>query len=130
MPHVLLVDDEVPLRESLTYTLQKEGYRVTTAADGHSAIKQFHKHVPDVIVLDLMLPEVSGMEVCWRIRAFSDVPIIMLTAKDQDVDRAWGLEAGADDYITKPFKTNELLASIKTALHRRSGEANCRSSSW
>ncbi|OUL36046.1 histidine kinase [Nostoc sp. T09] len=122
MPHVLLVDDEAPLRESLTYTLQKEGYQVTTAADGHTAIKQFHKQVPDVIVLDLMLPEVGGMEVCWRIRAFSDVPIIMLTAKDQDVDKIWGLEAGADDYITKPFKTNELLASIKTVLQRRSGE--------
>ncbi|OUL27215.1 response regulator [Nostoc sp. 106C] len=122
MPHVLLVDDEAPLRESLTYTLQKEGYKVTTAADGHTAIKQFHKQVPDVIVLDLMLPEVGGMEVCWRIRAFSDVPIIMLTAKDQDVDKIWGLEAGADDYITKPFKTNELLASIRTVLQRRSGE--------
>ncbi|MBW4563784.1 MAG: response regulator [Mojavia pulchra JT2-VF2] len=122
MPHILLVDDEAPLRESLTYTLHKEGYTVTTAADGHSAIKQFHKQVPDIIVLDLMLPEVGGMEVCWRIRAFSDVPIIMLTAKDQDVDKAWGLEAGADDYITKPFKTSELLASIKAVLHSRSRE--------
>lgn len=70
MPHVLLVDDEEPFCESLSYTLQKEGYTVTTAADGHSAIKQFHKQVPDVILLDLMLPEVDGMEVCWRIRAF------------------------------------------------------------
>lgn len=74
MPHVLLVDDEAALCDSLTYTLQKEGYTVTTAANGHSAIKQFHKQVPDVILLDLMLPEVDGMEVCWRIRAFSNVP--------------------------------------------------------
>ena len=122
MPHVLLVDDEAPLRDSLTYTLRKEGYTVTTAADGHSAIKQFHKQVPDVILLDLMLPEVDGMEVCWRIRAFSNVPIVMLTAKDEDIDKIWGLEAGADDYITKPFNSHELLARIKAILRHRSGE--------
>ncbi|RCJ15304.1 hypothetical protein A6S26_08270 [Nostoc sp. ATCC 43529] len=121
MPHILLVDDEAPLRESLTYTLEKEGYTVTTAADGHTAIKQFHKQVPDIILLDLMLPEVDGMEVCWRIRAFSDVPIVMLTAKDQDIEKIWGLEAGADDYVTKPFNTRELLARIKTVLRRRLG---------
>jgi len=120
MPHVLLVDDEAALRESLTFALQKEGYEVTTAADGLTAIKQFHKQVPDVILLDLMLPEADGMEVCWRIRAFSNVPIVMLTAKDQDIDKIWGLEAGADDYITKPFNTRELLARIKAILHRRS----------
>ncbi|BAY08449.1 response regulator transcription factor [Calothrix sp. NIES-2098] len=119
MPHVLLVDDEAALRDSLTYTLQKEGYTVSIAVDGHSAIKQFHKEVPDIILLDLMLPEVSGMEVCWRIRAFSNVPIVMLTAKDQDVDKVWGLEAGADDYVTKPFNTRELLARIKAVLRRR-----------
>ncbi|MBD2199401.1 MULTISPECIES: response regulator transcription factor [Calothrix] len=122
MPHVLLVDDEAALRDSLTYTLQKEGYTVSTAVDGHNAIKQFHKQVPDIILLDLMLPEVSGMEVCWRIRAFSNVPIVMLTAKDQDVDKVWGLEAGADDYVTKPFNTRELLARIKAVLRRRSDE--------
>ncbi|MBL1177850.1 response regulator transcription factor [Pantanalinema sp. GBBB05] len=119
MPHVLLVDDEAPLRDSLSYALSREGYQVTTAADGLSALKLFHKQVPDVILLDLMLPEVSGMEVCWRIRAFSDIPIVMLTAKDQDVDKVWGLEAGADDYITKPFNTRELLARIKAVLRRR-----------
>ncbi|KYC41913.1 hypothetical protein WA1_18015 [Scytonema hofmannii PCC 7110] len=120
MPHVLLVDDEEPLRESLSYSLRKEGYTVETAADGHNAIKQFHKQVPDVILLDIMLPEVDGMEVCWRIRAFSDVPIVMLTAKDQDFDKVRGLEAGADDYVTKPFNTRELLARIKAVLRRRS----------
>ena len=121
MPQVLLVDDEAALRDSLTYTLEKEGFTVATAADGHSAIKQFHKQVPDVILLDLMLPEVDGMEVCWRIRAFSNVPIVMLTAKDQDISKVRGLEAGADDYVTKPFNTRELIARIKAVL-RRSGE--------
>ncbi len=122
MTHILLVDDEAALRESLTYTLQKEGFMVTTAADGHSAIKQFHKQVPDVLMLDLMLPEVDGMEVCWRIRAFSNVPIVMLTAKDQDTDKVRGLEAGADDYVTKPFHTRELIARIKAVLRRGTGE--------
>lgn len=122
MTHILLVDDEAALRESLTYTLQKEGFTVTTAADGHSAIKQFHKQVPDVLLLDLMLPEADGMEVCWRIRAFSNVPIVMLTAKDQDMDKVRGLEAGADDYVTKPFNTRELVARIKAVLRRGSGE--------
>ncbi|GAB4385919.1 MAG: hypothetical protein Kow00121_51490 [Elainellaceae cyanobacterium] len=122
MPHILLVDDEMALRESLTYTLQREGYTVSTAENGQAAIKQFHKHVPDIILLDLMLPEVDGMEVCWRIRAFSDVPIVMLTAKDQDIDKVRGLEAGADDYVTKPFNTRELLARIKAALRRRSAK--------
>jgi two-component system response regulator VicR/two-component system response regulator RegX3 len=75
--------------------------------------------VPDVIILDLMLPGIEGMELCWRIRAFSKVPILMLTAKDQDIDKVWGLEAGADDYITKPFNTRELLARIKAVLRSR-----------
>ena len=118
MTHVLLVDDEEALRASLTYALTKEGYTVTTAADGLSALKLFHKQVPDVILLDLMLPEIDGMELCWRIRAFSNIPIVMLTAKDQDIDKIWGLEAGADDYVTKPFNTRELLARIKEVLRR------------
>lgn len=122
MAHVLLVDDEAALRESLSYTLTKEGYEVTTAPDGHSAIKRFHKQVPDIVLLDWMLPEVDGMEVCWRIRAFSNVPIVMLTAKDQDMDKVRGLEAGADDYVTKPFNTRDLLARMAAVLHRHSGE--------
>jgi DNA-binding response OmpR family regulator len=124
MTHILLVDDEKALCESLTFTLQREGYTVTLAEDGHSAIKQFHKQVPDIILLDLMLPQVDGMEVCWRIRAFSNVPIVMLTAKDQDIDKVRGLEAGADDYVTKPFNTRELLARIKAVLRRHSLESN------
>lgn len=122
MPHVLLVDDEKPLRDSLSYTLRKEGYCVTTAADGQAAMKLYHKQVPDVILLDLMLPIIDGMEICWRIRAFSKVPILMLTAKDQDIDKTWGLKAGADDYITKPFNTFELLLMIKSVLDRRISE--------
>ena len=123
MPHLLLIDDEAPLCESLAYSLRKEGYEVSTATDGQSAIKQFHKQVPDVILLDLMMPEVDGMEVCWRIRAFSNVPILMLTAKDQDIDKIRGLEAGADDYVTKPFNTSELLARIKAVLRRHHGDS-------
>ena len=119
MPHVLLVDDEKPLRDSLSYTLRKEGYCVTTAADGQTAMKLYHKQVPDVILLDLMLPIIDGMEICWRIRAFSKVPILMLTAKDQDIDKFRGLTAGADEYITKPFNTFELLERIKSVLDRR-----------
>ncbi|HEY9692795.1 MAG TPA: response regulator [Oculatellaceae cyanobacterium] len=119
MTHILLIDDEEALRASLTYSLVKEGYQVTTAADGRTALKLFHKQVPDVILLDLMLPEIDGMELCWRIRAFSQVPILMLTAKDQDIEKTWGLEAGADDYITKPFNTSELLTRIETVLKSR-----------
>jgi DNA-binding response OmpR family regulator len=124
MTHVLLVDDEEALRASLSYALIKEGYKVTTAADGQSALKLFHKEVPDVIILDLMLPGIDGMELCWRIRAFSKVPILMLTAKDQPIDKVWGLEAGADDYITKPFNTRELLARIKAVLRGRASGQN------
>ena len=125
MPHILLVDDEMALRESLTYTLQAEGYTVSIAEDGQTAIKQFHKQVPDIILLDLMLPGVDGMEVCWRIRAFSRVPIVMLTAKDQSIDKVRGLEAGADDYVTKPFNTRELLARIKVALRHHQNSGRC-----
>jgi two-component system response regulator VicR/two-component system response regulator RegX3 len=124
MTQVLLVDDEEALRASLSYALVKEGYQVTTAADGRAALKLFHKEVPDIIILDLMLPEIDGMEICWRIRAFSKIPIIMLTAKDQDIDKVWGLEAGADDYITKPFNTRELLARIKAVLRSREAGRN------
>jgi len=120
MAHVLLVDDEEALRASLSYALIREGYQVTTAGDGETALKLFHKQVPDVLILDLMLPGISGMELCWRIRAFSNVPIVMLTAKDQDIDKVWGLEAGADDYVTKPFNTRELLARIKAVIRSRS----------
>ncbi len=119
MSHVLLVDDEEPLRASLSFFLIQEGYKVTTAADGLTALKLIHDKMPDIIILDLMLPEMDGMELCWRIRAFSEVPIIMLTAKDHDADKIWGLKAGADDYVTKPFNTRELLARVEAILRRQ-----------
>lgn len=120
MQHVLLVDDREALPASLSYALVKTGYKVTAAADGLTALNMVRDKIPDVILLDLMLPEMEGMEVCWRIREFSDVPILMLTAKDNDIDKVWGLEAGADDWIAKPFRTREFLARIKAVLRRYS----------
>jgi two-component system response regulator RegX3 len=122
MPHVLLVDDEEPLRASLGFTLKREGYDVTTAADGLTALDLARQTNPDVILLDLMLPGLDGTEVCRRIRAESDVPILMLTAKDSEIDKVLGLEIGADDYITKPFSTRELLARMKAVMRRYPNE--------
>jgi two-component system response regulator VicR/two-component system response regulator RegX3 len=119
MTHVLLIDDEQVLRDCLSYALVKEGYQVTTAADGESALELFYKQTPDVVILDLMLPGIDGMEVCWCIRKVSNVPILMLTAQDQAFHKVWGLESGADDYITKPFNTRELIARIKAVLRGR-----------
>jgi two-component system response regulator RegX3 len=119
MPRVLLVDDEAPLRESLAYALAKEGYGCITAADGGTALAAAKEERIDAVILDLMLPVMDGMEVCRRIREFSDVPILMLTAKDQTVDTIRGLDTGADDYVTKPFNTRELLARLNAILRRR-----------
>lgn len=124
MSHVLLVDDEEPLRASLSFSLVQEGYKVMTAGDGLSALEMVKQKVPDIIILDLMLPGMDGMELCWRIRAFSDVPILILTAKDHDADKVWGLKAGADDYLTKPFNTRELIARIEAILRRCSRSPN------
>ena len=115
---VLLVDDEPSLLKGLSRTLTREGYKVVTAADGKSALQSFAEGGFDLVVLDLMLPEVDGLTVCQKIRASSDVPIIMLTAKGEDVDKIVGLELGADDYVTKPFNTRELLARIRAVLRR------------
>jgi two-component system response regulator RegX3 len=119
MPLILLVDDEEPLRASLTFTLIKEGFAVTTAADGPTALQLVFEKSPDVILLDLMLPGMDGIEVCQRIRERSDVPILMLTARDHVSDKVQGLEIGADDYVTKPFNSRELLARIRTVIRRR-----------
>jgi two-component system response regulator RegX3 len=97
---LLVVDDEPTLRETLAYNLEHDGYRVVTAADGREALERFRAERPDLVVLDLMLPELSGVEVCRIIRQESDVPILMLTAKDSEVDKVVGLEVGADDYVT------------------------------
>jgi two-component system, OmpR family, response regulator RegX3 len=119
MTRVLIVEDERSLREPLAFLIEREGYHVTTAADGTSALAEFDKHGSDIILLDLMLPGISGTEVCRIIRQRSQVPIIMLTAKDSEVDIVVGLELGADDYVTKPYKTRELLARIRAVLRRR-----------
>ncbi len=118
MTRVLVVEDEVNLREPLVYLLQKEGYDVIEAGDGLVALELFESHNPDLILLDLMLPGLSGNEVCRQIRTTSEVPIIMLTAKGDEVDKVVGLELGADDYVTKPYKTSELLARMRAVLRR------------
>jgi DNA-binding response OmpR family regulator len=115
---ILIVDDEPNLREALAEGLEAEGFQVVTAADGREALVRFRETGPDLIILDLMLPELSGVEVCRIVRAESPVPILMLTAKDSEVDKVVGLELGADDYVTKPFSLRELLARIRALLRR------------
>ena len=116
---ILVVEDETTLRETLADALEAEGFSVVQAADGRDALTRFRADRPDLILLDLMLPELSGIEVCRIIRAESSVPIVMLTAKDSELDKVVGLELGADDYLTKPFSLRELSARIR-ALFRRS----------
>jgi two-component system response regulator RegX3 len=119
---ILVVDDETTLRETWVEALETEGFRVVSAADGREALTVFRAERPDLVLLDLMLPELSGIEVCRIIRAESGVPIVMLTAKDSEIDKVVGLELGADDYVTKPFSVRELSARIR-ALFRRSEQA-------
>jgi DNA-binding response OmpR family regulator len=119
---ILVVDDETTLRETLVEALELEGYRAIPAADGREALARFRGERPDLVLLDLMLPELSGVEVCRILRAESAVPIIMLTAKDSEVDKVVGLELGADDYVTKPFSLRELTARIR-AIFRRAEQA-------
>jgi two-component system response regulator RegX3 len=121
MPRLLLVEDEENLGEALAYQLEREGFQVDRITDGARAIEHFNVKGADLVLLDLMLPTVSGEEVCREIRRSSNVPIIMLTARDTDVDKIVGLELGADDYVTKPFNTRELVARIRAVL-RRAGE--------
>lgn len=123
MTRILVVEDEASYRESLEVLLSQEGFQVVTAATGSEALTKFDQGGIDFILLDLMLPEVSGTEVCRRIRAKSEVPIIMLTAKDSEVDKVVGLEIGADDYVTKPYSTRELVARIRGVMRRNRGEA-------
>jgi DNA-binding response OmpR family regulator len=115
---VLVVDDEQTLLETVAASLEREGYRVLTAADGAAGLRTFRSVEPDLVVLDLMLPELSGIEVCRIIRRESTVPILMLTAKDSETDKVVGLEIGADDYVTKPFSLRELQARIAALLRR------------
>jgi len=119
MTKILIVEDESSLSEPLAYLLDREGYETVIAADGNAAVTEFDRSGADIILLDLMLPGLSGTEVCREIRTRSSVPIIMLTAKDSEVDIVVGLELGADDYVTKPYSTRELLARIRAVLRRR-----------
>jgi two-component system response regulator RegX3 len=116
---VLVVDDEPAIRDVVAYALRREGFEVSEAADGDTALASARGEPFDVVVLDLMLPKLSGTEVCRALRAESDVPILILTAKDEEVDRVLGLELGADDYVTKPFSAAELVSRIRAILRRR-----------
>jgi len=119
MTRILIVEDEPSLSEPLAYLLGREGYETTIVADGIAAVAEFDRNGSDLVLLDLMLPGMSGTEVCKEIRTRSAVPIIMLTAKDSEVDIVVGLELGADDYVTKPYSTRELLARIRAVLRRK-----------
>jgi DNA-binding response OmpR family regulator len=115
---ILLVDDEQPVQKLLTFPLEKEGYEVVQALDGQQALQAFDQQQFDLVVLDIMLPRMDGLEVCRRLRAKSRVPIIMLTAKAEEIDKVIGLEIGADDYITKPFSMREFRSRVRAALRR------------
>ena len=117
-PRILLVDDEQSIQTLLSYPLRKEGYDVVQATDGRQALERFEEQPFDLVVLDLMLPRIDGLEVCRQLRSRSSVPIIMLTAKSEEIDKVVGLELGADDYITKPFSVREFSSRIKAALRR------------
>jgi DNA-binding response OmpR family regulator len=118
---ILVVEDEASLASTLSYNLRKSGFNVVSAADGLEGLHVARRDRPDVIVLDLMLPKMDGLEVCRRVRAESDVPILMLTAKSEELDKVVGLEMGADDYLTKPFSMRELMARVRALLRRAGG---------
>jgi two-component system response regulator RegX3 len=116
---ILVVEDEESFSDALSYMLRKEGFEVAVAGNGPDGLAEFARSGADLVLLDLMLPGLSGVEICRELRQASDVPVIMLTAKDSEVDKVVGLEIGADDYVTKPFSTRELLARIRAVLRRR-----------
>src|SRR5881296_2230009 len=115
---ILLVDDEESIQTLLTYPLERDGYRVVQARDGDEALRRFAEEDVDLVVLDVMLPKLDGLEVCKRLRSESSVPVIMLTARDDEVDKVLGLELGADDYITKPFSIREFRSRVRAVLRR------------
>jgi two-component system response regulator RegX3 len=119
---VLVVEDEESFSDALSYMLRKEGFEVSVAATGTSALTEFDRTGADIVLLDLMLPEMSGTEVCRQLRSRSHVPIIMVTARDSEIDKVVGLEIGADDYVTKPYSPRELVARIRAVLRRNAGE--------
>ena len=122
MKRILVVDDEPTLVATVKYNLEREGYSVTTAVNGEAALARAHEDHPDLIVLDVMLPVIDGFEVCRLLRRDMSIPILMLTAKTEEVDRVVGLEIGADDYVTKPFSMRELMARVKALLRRSEAE--------
>ncbi len=122
MTRVLVVEDEESYLDALSYVLRKEGFEVAIATDGHAALEEFDRSGADIVLLDLMLPGISGTEVCRKLRASSSVPVIMVSAKDSEVDKVVGLELGADDYVTKPYSPRELVARIRAVL-RRGGDS-------
>src|SRR5215213_9121660 len=121
---ILLVDDEESIRKVLTFPLERDGFTVIQAADGEEALERFDEQAPDLVVLDIMLPKLDGLEVCKRLRATSSVPIIMLTARDDELDKVIGLELGADDYITKPFSIREFRSRVRALLRRAKAPAH------
>ncbi|GAA4218101.1 response regulator transcription factor [Actinocatenispora rupis] len=123
MTRVLVVEDEESFSDALSYMLRKEGFEVSVAATGTEALTEFDRTGGDIVLLDLMLPEMSGSEVCRQIRQRSNVPIIMVTARDAEIDKVVGLEIGADDYVTKPYSPRELVARIRAVLRRRTEPA-------
>ena len=123
MARVLVVEDEESFSDALSYMLRKEGFEVSGAPTGTSALTQFDRTGADIVLLDLMLPEMSGTEVCRQLRQRSAVPIIMVTARDSEIDKVVGLELGADDYVTKPFSARELVARVRAVLRRQGAEA-------
>lgn len=122
--HILVVDDEKPIVDIIKFNLEKEGYKITTSYDGEDALNKIKNENFDMILLDVMLPKMDGFTVCKKVREFSEVPIIMITAKADEVDKVLGLELGADDYITKPFGIRELIARIRANLRRTSQQSN------
>jgi two-component system, OmpR family, response regulator RegX3 len=122
MVKILIVEDEISFSEALSFLLEKEGYSTKIAENGKQGLEAFKADNFDLVLLDLMIPEISGIDVCRTIRATSQVPIIMLTAKDSEIDKVVGLELGADDYVTKPYSSRELVARIKAVLRRRTNE--------
>jgi len=123
LARVLVVEDEESFSDALSYMLRKEGFEVSVAPTGTSALTQFDRTGADIVLLDLMLPEMSGTEVCRQLRQRSSVPIIMVTARDSEIDKVVGLEIGADDYVTKPYSPRELVARIRAVLRRQGAEA-------
>lgn len=115
---ILLIEDEAPIADSVAYSLKNEGFEVETAADGLAGLSKYRSFAPDLIVLDLMLPKLSGLDLCRTVRKESSTPIIMLTAKTEEIDRVVGLELGADDYVPKPFSVRELIARVRAILRR------------